>query len=111
MASELSGSAFFRGRKPVQPEPAQSIKGESSHAPISEFSQSPKIESAHAPLELSKKALKKMGYRFTNDEIWAIQDIKTEINREFDLAVSQEDIVRSGVHYVIEDYRKNNGKS
>jgi hypothetical protein len=111
MLSELSGSAFFRGRSPVQPSSAQGSKDESAHAPITPDAQSSKIENAHAPFDLTKKAEEKRGYRFTQEEIWAIEDVKRELNREMDLGISQEDIVRAGVHYVIEDYRKSKNKS
>ena len=98
MLSELSESAFFRDRTPV--------RRESAHAPKVAMSQETKAESAQAPLDLSKKAVEKRGYRVTKEELWAIEDVKTEINRELGLGISQEDIVRSGIHFIVEDYRR-----
>jgi hypothetical protein len=111
MLSELSGSAFFRGRTPAAPTIAQSTNAESAHAPITPRQKAPITESAHAPFDLSKKPTEKRGHRFVIEEIWAIEDVKAELNREMDLGVSQEDIVRAGVHFVIDDYRKNKQNS
>ena len=111
MLSELSGSAFFRGRTPAPTESAHSTNPESAHAPIPPTQNAPITKRAHAPFDLAKRPTEKRGYRFATDEIWAIEDVKTELNREMDLGISQEDIVRSGVHFVIDDYRKNKQNS
>jgi hypothetical protein len=111
MMSELSESAFFRREKPFKQMPESSKKEESAHAPITVSAQSSKRPSAQPSFDLNHRNTEKRGYRFTKEEVWAIDDLKKDLNRSLELGVSQEDIVRIGVHYVIEDYRKNGGNS
>lgn len=48
---------------------------------------------------------------FTNEELYAIEDLKTELKRKLDLRTTKYDIVRCAIHCLIEDYRQHGEES
>jgi hypothetical protein len=50
-------------------------------------------------------------FLFTNEELYAIEDLKTELKRKLDLKTTKYDIVRSAIHWLVEDYRQHGEES
>jgi hypothetical protein len=50
-------------------------------------------------------------FLFTNEELYAIEDLKTELKRKLDLKTTKYDIVRCAIHCLMEDYRQRGEKS
>jgi hypothetical protein len=46
-------------------------------------------------------------FAFTDEELEALEDVKTELRRRQDLRVSKYDLIRCGLHCLLEDYRRN----
>lgn len=50
-------------------------------------------------------------YSFTEAELWAIEDVKTVLERQYGLRATKYDIVRCGVHVIVEDFRRKGEQS
>jgi hypothetical protein len=50
-------------------------------------------------------------FAFTTEELEAIEDIKTELRRRLDLQATKNDIVRCGIHSIVDDYRRRGAES
>jgi hypothetical protein len=50
-------------------------------------------------------------FLFTNEELYAIEDLKTELKRKLDLKTTKYDIVRCAIHCLMEDYRQHGEES
>jgi hypothetical protein len=48
---------------------------------------------------------------FTNEELYAIEDLKTELKRKLDLKTTKYDIVRCAIHCLMEDYQQRGEES
>jgi hypothetical protein len=48
---------------------------------------------------------------FTNEELYAIEDLKTELKRKLDLKTTKYDIVRCAIHWLVEDYQQRGEES
>src|SRR2546423_739776 len=67
--------------------------------------QTPKRLSAETRFDLNEPAPVRRGFYFTDEELWALDDLKKDLIREVDLKINQYDIVRIGIHFLIEDYQ------
>src|SRR4051812_49149764 len=107
LMNELSGSAFFRGRTPAQPiQPDQAAEGSSDLK-----AERPHDQSVKRSFDLNKEAPIRRAFNFTEEELYAIEDIKIELSRKYDLQVTLYDVVRIGVHEIVEDYQVNGDNS
>jgi hypothetical protein len=61
--------------------------------------------------DLNIKPYRKGTYLFTDEELYAIDDLKKDLKRRLDLSATQYDIVRSAVHTIVEDYRQRGSES
>jgi hypothetical protein len=61
--------------------------------------------------DLNIPPYKKGTFLFTNEELYAIDDVKKDLKRRLDLSATQYDIVRSTVHTIVEDYRQRGSES
>ncbi len=61
--------------------------------------------------DLSVTPYKNDTFLFTNEELYAIEDLKTELLRKLDLKTTKYDIVRCAVHCLVEDYRQHGEES
>jgi hypothetical protein len=61
--------------------------------------------------DIAQPAYQNNTYAFTEEELWAIEDTKQELERKHGLKVTKYNLVRLGVHYLIEDYRRNRATS
>jgi hypothetical protein len=50
-------------------------------------------------------------FLFTNEELYAIEDLKTELKRKLDLKTTKYDIVRCAIHCLMEDYQQRGEES
>jgi hypothetical protein len=61
--------------------------------------------------DLNIKPYRKGTYLFTDQELYAIDDLKKDLKRRHDLSATQYDIVRSAVHTIVADYRQHGSES
>jgi hypothetical protein len=61
--------------------------------------------------DLNIEPYKKGTFLFTNEELYAVDDVKKDLKRRLDLSSTQYDIVRAAVHIITEDYRKHGADS
>jgi hypothetical protein len=61
--------------------------------------------------DLSVTPYKNDTFIFTNEELYAIEDLKTELMRKLDLKTTKYDIVRCAIHCLVEDYRQHGEES
>lgn len=61
--------------------------------------------------DISEPAYQSNTYTFTIEELRAIEDMKLDLERHLDIKATKYDIVRCGVHLLIEDYKHNGSKS
>jgi hypothetical protein len=50
-------------------------------------------------------------FLFTNEELYAIEDLKTDLKRKLDLKTTKYDIVRCAIHCLMEDYQQRGEES
>lgn len=96
-APETSARPPHAGRREVQAEPAAK--------------QEPELESLTRPLDLAEAPLFRNTYAFTAEELEAIEDLRLELRRDLDTKVNKNDLVRSALHLLIENYRSDPAKS
>src|SRR5260221_9588456 len=53
----------------------------------------------------------KHSFTFTQDELEAIEDLKIELRRQYDIKTTKTEIVRCGIWELLEDYRRHGEKS
>jgi hypothetical protein len=61
--------------------------------------------------DLKTTPYKPATFVFTAEELHGLQDLKTELDRTFDLKATKIDIVRCAVHSIVEDYRERGSES
>jgi hypothetical protein len=68
------------------------------------------VSAAHG-FDLNITPYKNDTFLFTNEELYAIDDLKTELLRKLDLKTTKYDIVRCAIHCLVEDYRQHGDAS
>lgn len=72
----------------------------------------PTIPPSNEPVfDLSIPPYKNNTYAFTDEELWAIEDTEQALERTHDLKVTRYNLVRLGVHLLVEDFRQNGERS
>lgn len=61
--------------------------------------------------DLSEDALYQANFRFTLDEKEVLEDLKLQLSRELDSRVDKNDILRLGLHMLMQDYKDNGDRS
>jgi hypothetical protein len=91
------------GQAPTRPQPAAAaVAKAASLKPAS-------IADPH--FDLGELALYKGTFVFTQEELDALDDLKLELHRELDAKITKYDLVRCGLHMLLEDYAANGGRS
>ena len=54
---------------------------------------------------LAEKPYKPHGFLWTKEELWALDDIKKEFARQYDVETSLQELIRCALHMLVEDYR------
>jgi hypothetical protein len=62
---------------------------------------------AASRFDLADEALYQASFVFTQEELEALEDLKIELKRELDTKVTKNDLIRSALHMLVEDYRTN----
>lgn len=57
--------------------------------------------------DLTVTPYRKDSYLFTDHEFEALEDLKLELRRSFDLKATKQDIARCAMGYLLEDYHRN----
>jgi hypothetical protein len=101
-----------------------SIPQQATHLPRKEGSQEPRKVGTQKPgnpatftsgaqaetrarlrFDITTPATEKNSYMFSEEELWALRDVETELERTYRTDVSKYNIVRLGLHMLLEDYR------
>lgn len=53
----------------------------------------------------------KASYNYTQEELITLDDLKVELQRQFDKKVTKNDLMRSALHFLLEDHQTNRNKS
>jgi hypothetical protein len=56
--------------------------------------------------DIAEPATEKNSYMFSEEELWALRDVEAELERTYRADVSKYNIVRLGLHMLLEDYRR-----
>lgn len=83
--------------KPIQPTPAPSEPKAKSAVTLGSLTH---------PLDLADEALFRNTYAFTEKELEALEDLHREYRRELDVKVTRNDLIRCGLHLLVEDYHR-----
>jgi len=93
------------GRKEVRKLPSLQATKESTLEPWNQGTlELPSTEARK--FDLNTTPYKNDTFAFTTEELEAIEDIKLELRRNLDLHTTKNDIIRSAVHNLVEDYRR-----
>lgn len=69
------------------------------------------FESLTRDFKLADVPLYRNTYIFTAEELEAIEDLRLELRRELDTKVNKNDLIRCGLHMLVEDYAKSGATS
>lgn len=58
------------------------------------------------PFDLGERPYRKDSFLFTHEEHEALEDIKIELRRKFDIATTKNELVRCALHQLLEDFRR-----
>ncbi len=50
-------------------------------------------------------------FKFTDDELYALDDLKRDLNRQRELKTTKQNLIRYAVHKLVEDYEQNGDES
>jgi len=92
------------------PESDPQARPPSERAPANRLPDRPPAPSVRA-FDLAEPALFNATYRYTEEELNALEDLKGEIHRDLDMKVNKNDLVRSALHMLLEDYQAKREKS
>jgi hypothetical protein len=63
------------------------------------------------PLDLDAKPHRKLSYLFTDEEFEAMEDLKTELRRTYDIDAVKNDIARCAIGLLTSDFARNRDRS
>jgi len=66
---------------------------------------------AEQTFDITKPAYQSNTYAFTEEELWAIEDMKNELQRRYGIKVTKYNLLRLGAHCLIEDFHREGEKS
>lgn len=89
----------------TRPQVFQEVGKEAKKETGKEASQPGKSEGSRG-FDLNIRPYRKDSFLFTTEEFEALEDLKLELRRKFDLKVTKNDLARSGLHYLVEDYKR-----
>jgi hypothetical protein len=71
----------------------------------------PTTNTAPPIFDLNDRPYRKDSYLFTNEEFEAMEDLKIELRRKFDLKATKNDLARCAIGFLVEDFRKSRDRS
>ncbi len=97
---------------PSKPPPSSPSPSNPSPEPKPKRVEDLKPASLTAPrFDLDDEALYKASFLFTQPELEALEDLKLELRRQLDTKVTKNDLIRSALQMLVEDYAANGGRS
>jgi hypothetical protein len=121
VANELAGGSVFFQKPPAAPATPPAKKETTGIHTFPRFRGN--VESPPLPdqakrriakiktLDINNLATNKYTLAFTEDELEALDDLKTELRRTYGLKVAKNDIVRCGLHAAFKDYQQHGDAS
>jgi len=61
--------------------------------------------------DINDPATEKNSYMFSEDELWALRNVESELEQTYRTEISKYNIIRLGLHHLLEDYRTNKKRS
>jgi hypothetical protein len=95
-------------------EPAKEARKQGTLEPRSDRATNAKAAAGTEPsaiFDITIPAYQNNTYAFTAEELWAIEDTKQALERTHNLKVTKYNLIRLGVHLLIEDFRRKHGDS
>jgi hypothetical protein len=71
----------------------------------------PELASPPSAFDINAKPYRKDSYLFTDEEFEAMEDLKLELRRKYDVKAIKNDIARSAIGFLISDFQRNRDKS
>jgi hypothetical protein len=104
---------IFVYKNPTPPKTAESAKQEPEKPKVKDILTIADLKppSLKREFDVSQDALYQANFRFTQEEKEVLEDLKLQLSREMDNRVDKNDILRLGLHMIIEDYKQNGAKS
>jgi hypothetical protein len=106
VAKPVEASTATPAAEPVVPPLALPIASSRSERPLSEPTTREK-----ASFDINERPWHKGSFLFTDTEFEQLEDLKLELRRRYDLDATKNDIVRTAVHQLLEDYGRDADKS
>ena len=72
---------------------------------------SPEPPTSPSAFDVNAKPYRKDSYLFTDEEFEAIEDLKIELRRKYDVKAIKNDIARCAIGFLISDFQRNRDKS
>ena len=69
------------------------------------------LQSTSTIFDPNVKPYRKDSFLFTDDEFEAMEDMKLELRRKFDLKTSKTELARCAIGHLVEDYKRNGPNS
>ena len=64
-----------------------------------------------APFDITREPYATATFRFTDPELDALEDLKIDLKRKFDLKTTKQNLVRYALYRLVEDYTENGEES
>lgn len=99
--------------EPPKSEPIKAVPSPEVSAPkATTSSTAPKPSAAPTPrFDLKEVPLYKASFLYTQEELEALEDLKLELRREYDVKVTKNELIRSALHMLLEDHSANGKRS
>lgn len=91
--------------KPVLPTESQEVGKEGTREVRKETSLPGRSEGVLF-FDINEKPYRKDSFLFTDKEFEALEDLKLDLRRKFDLPATKNDLARCALQHVVEDYRR-----
>lgn len=69
------------------------------------------LDGSPAEFDLGVHADKPHGFLWTEQELWALEDVKKDLQRRYGISTSMQELIRCALHFLVEDYRRQGGQS
>jgi hypothetical protein len=118
-SSDQKSSPPLGSPKRVAHEPAQGQQGsrevgkERSRTVGREgtFPQSRERGKSTSLFDVNQRGWRKASFEFTDEEFWSLDELKIELQREFAIAATKEDLARCAFNQLFSDYKKHGESS
>lgn len=95
----------------TEPPPAGQPVPAGSRASLIQKARQLKPSSLQVRFDLGERPLYKVTYPLTQEEVEALEDLKLELSRALDTAITKNELLRAALHLLVEDYVANGEQS